>query len=262
MARLTILIPPANKKKVGGNPFAPDMFDYRSSSTFNYFSRLNVQRRALIDQLHSALEAGEEFVPPLDSAPQVDVLRNVYSGPLMSSLERYSAGRIYSALDFQGLPTGAQRRLLENGVIFSGMFGILRPDDLIPEYYLPMSASVPKTGAVADYWKPIISPILNPLVEGSVVWDLLPDYCKAAWDDEGTYDVRIFVRFVGKNGEELEESAAARIRGKLVGFLAKDATTDWEALKEWRPPIGFHLSEDFSQTDPDRDHLVLAFARR
>ena len=35
-------------KKAGGNPFAPDMFDYRTSNTFNYFSELNRDRRGLI----------------------------------------------------------------------------------------------------------------------------------------------------------------------------------------------------------------------
>ena len=48
----------------------------------------------------------------------------------MSALDRFSPGIMYEAMNFQALPTGAQRRLLENGIIFSGLFGLLRPDDL------------------------------------------------------------------------------------------------------------------------------------
>ncbi len=262
MARLSILIPPSNRKKVGGNPFAPDMFDYRSSNTFNYFSELNAERRALIDQLHVALKAGEEIAPPLDDSAKIDALRKIYRAPLMSALSRYSAGPIYSALDFQGLPTGAQRRLLETGIIFSALFGILRPDDLVPEYYMHMDAVVPGIGCMADYWRPVISPILNTLLTDSIVWDLLPQSYRNAWDNQATYNTRITVRFVDKEGVDLDESAAARIRGKLIGFLVKDASSAWDDLDEWRPPIGFYQSEEFSLTEEGQSEIVLAFARR
>ncbi len=55
MPNFAILLPPAEGKKTGGNPFAPDMFDYRSSDTFNYFNDLNPERRTLIDAVQQAL---------------------------------------------------------------------------------------------------------------------------------------------------------------------------------------------------------------
>ena len=262
MAKLSILIAPSNKKKVGGNPFAPDMFDYRSSNTFNYFSDLNVERRALIDKLHGALEATDELAPPLNDPAKLEVLRKIYRAPLLSALERYSPSRLYSALDFQGLPTGAQRRLLESGVIFSGMFGILRPDDLIPEYYLPMNATIPGIGGLADYWRPVISPMLNALLTDHIVWDILPVSYRNAWDNQTSYAKRITIRFVNTEGADLDDSTVARIQGKLVAFLVKDASTGWKDVDAWRPPIGFKWSEEFSVTDQGQNEVVLAFVRR
>ncbi|TDI73741.1 MAG: peroxide stress protein YaaA, partial [Bacteroidetes bacterium] len=56
MPNFSILLPSSDKQISGGNPLAPDMFDYRTSNTFNYFSDLNQDRRALIAALHGALE--------------------------------------------------------------------------------------------------------------------------------------------------------------------------------------------------------------
>ena len=58
--RFSILLPSAEGKQSGGNPLAPDMFDYRSSNTFNYFSELNPERRTLIDALQAQVEAASE----------------------------------------------------------------------------------------------------------------------------------------------------------------------------------------------------------
>ena len=52
MPNFAILLAPSDGKQEGGNPFAPDMFDYRSSNTFNYFNELNPSRRELIGALH------------------------------------------------------------------------------------------------------------------------------------------------------------------------------------------------------------------
>ena len=79
----------------------------------------------------------------------VDATGEIYRSPLMAAIDRYNPGVMYAAMQFPELPTGAQRRLLENGVIFSGLFGLLRPDDLIPNYRLKMDASV--EGPPADW---------------------------------------------------------------------------------------------------------------
>jgi len=156
MASFTILLPASEGKQPGGNPYAPDMFDYRASNTFNYFSDLNPDRRTLIDALHEAIEQGEGleklFGIKGDYLKQaIEANLKIYNSPLMAALDRYSPGVLYQAMDFASLPTGAQRRLLEHGIIFSGLFGLLRPDDLIPNYRLRMDASLPGIRGMGGY---------------------------------------------------------------------------------------------------------------
>src|SRR5690606_11220077 len=127
---------------------------------------------------------------------------DVYKSPLMAAIDRYGPGVMYQAMEFAALPTGAQRRLLENGVIFSGMFGLLRPDDRIPNYRRALAAPVEGIGKVSRYWRPHLSPLLNGRLEGKVVWNLPPAAHEAAWDDAGSY-VRMYrVKFFREEGSE------------------------------------------------------------
>jgi hypothetical protein len=262
MPNLTVLLAPAERKQPGGNPFAPDMFDYRTSGTFNYFDELNPERRELIDHLQDVIDEEDDEtlgeILRLEGHQLEEALRvnaEIYDAPLMSALDRYSPGVMYAAMDFANLPTGAQRRLLENGVILSGLFGLLRPDDLIPNYQLGMEAELPEVGPVADYWRPEISRILNDSLEDRWVWDLLPEAYRGAWDDEHTYEARVEVRFLEEEdgervpvtGEDLEVQ-----RGQFVNYVVQETAEDLVELHEWEEhPDGYVYDEGASTYDED-----------
>jgi hypothetical protein len=263
MPNLSILMAPAETKQPGGNPFAPDMFDYRTSGTFNYFDELNPERRALIDALQDTLEACDEEEladffglegPELDEAIRVN--SEIYDAPLMSALDRYSPSIMYAAMDFANLPTGAQRRLLENGIIFSGLFGLLRPDDLIPNYRLRMDAELPEIGSVAEYWRERHSDLLNDNLEGRFVWDLLSDVQHAAWTDEKTYEARYHVRHeVVEDGERKpveDEADIESLCGQFVNYIVEETAEDLEALEEWEDhPEGYRYDPDATTFDEE-----------
>lgn len=273
MPNFSILLPPAEGKQEGGNPYAPDMFDYRSSTTFNFFKDLNPERRELI-------RAVRKMVNDLDEDELENILgvkgdnleaaikanSTIMNAPLMSALDRYSPGVMYQAMDFPGLPTGAQRRLLEEGIIFSGMFGLLRPDDLIPNYKLRMDAKVPGIGAengngkVSQYWKPHISEQLNRVVTGRFVWNLLSGIHEEAWDDAHTYDAMVRVKFMRKKSGKLEavSHGVKPLRGRLVNYIVRETVEDLEEFHEWRHPDGYVMDRKLSSYDEDtRTHEVV-----
>lgn len=254
MPNLTVLLAPSDQKQPGGNPFAPDMFDYRTSGTFNYFDALNPERRTLIDTLQTVINNHDEETlaeifglegPALDEAIRVNT--EIYDAPLMSALDRYSPGIMYAAMDFANLPTGAQRRLLENGIIISGLFGLLRPDDLIPNYQLGITDEVPDLGQPVEYWRDSISPILNDYIDGRFVWDLLPDGHRDAWDDEHTYETRAVVHFEEDMGDGYEPVPQEELdiqRGQFVNYVMQETAEDFETLEEWEDhPDGFSFAK-------------------
>ena len=258
MAKFSILLPPSELQNKHGNKFAPDVFDYREKTTFNFFHQLIADRRALIDQIHRAIEVdGEEAVAAaLGSAQAVRVMKNVYAAELMAARKRYEAGPMFGALDFPGLPTGAQRRFLENSMIISGLFGLLRPDDLVPEYVLPIDADVPGTGPVFDYWRPIISPLVNEAVRGTFLWDLLPAEYRLAWADARTYRARARVRFFDRQGKEMEDTRM--LCGRLVNHLVQQNHVTLDSVRSWsaKDAQGFHLDEERSELEQAMNMVV------
>lgn len=250
----TILMPSAEGKKPGGNPLAPDIFDYRSSDTFNYFIDLNPERRKLIDalqyQLRNSNNAEKLFSLKGDNLQEaINVNLEIYDSALMAAIERYSAGVLYKALDFDELPTGAQRRLLENGIIFSGMFGLLRPDDLIPLYRLKMDVSVEEIGKVSAYWRPRLSETLNKVLEGKVVWNLLPGAFEDAWENAETYKAMYKLKFYKEEKGKLKPimHGVKELRGSLIHYISISLADTIEDLIEWDSPNGYEPDEELSE---------------
>ncbi len=245
------------------------MFDYRTPNTFNYFNELNAERRKIIGAVQEAIEAGgnlEELFAANGEylAQTISMNREIYDAPLMAALDRFSPGVMYEAMDFPGLPTGAQRRLLENGVIFSGLFGLLRPDDLIPNHRLPIESEVPNIGALTDFWRPIISPALNRTIADAFVWDMLPDSHLAAWEDDHSYAQIVRVTFYDeKNGTRKEPRAnVAPLRGKLVNFIVRESLEELEPLLEWTHPDGYAYDPDGTTENAASKEIKVAFVRR
>ncbi len=262
--RFVLLLASAEGKRHGGNPLAPDMFDYRASNTFNYFSELNPERRALIRAVQAQVEAGEGleklFGATADTlAGALNANRAILDSPLMAAIDRYGPGVMYEAMEFGALPTGAQRRLLENGVILSGMFGLLRPDDLIPDYRLRMDATVEEIGRVARYWRLIVSPPLNRLLAGKVVWNLLPATHEEAWEDDGSYARMYRLKFFREDGGVLKpvSHGVKPLRGSLAHFVALTLADTPEALFDWDAPEGYEPDLEASELDEKGGTLVL-----
>lgn len=245
------------------------MFDYRTPNTFNYFNELNPERRKIIGAVQEAIEAGgnlEELFAAngKDLAQAIQLNREIYDAPLMAALERFSPGVMYEAMDFPGLPTGAQRRLLENGVIFSGFFGLLRPDDLVPDHQLPIESEVPNIGALTDFWRPFVSPALNRTIAGAFVWDMLPDSHLAAWEDDHSYAQIVRVKFYNeKNGSRQEsDESLAPLRGKLVNFIVRESLEDLEPLLHWTHPDGYTYDPNGTTENAASKEIEIAFVRR
>ncbi|MDA1029064.1 MAG: peroxide stress protein YaaA [Bacteroidetes bacterium] len=270
MPKFSILLPPAEGKQEGGNPFAPDMFDYRTSNTFNYFHQLKPERRQLIDHLHTVIKSGEHDLGALfglkEAALETAVKANleIYKAPLISALDRYAPGVMYQAMDFPGLPTGAQRRLLEEGIIFSGMFGLLRPDDLIPMYKMKMDADIPGLGKVGDFWKEPLSKALNQTLKDRWVWNFLPGIHEAAWSNEVTYEAMVRVKFFTQKGgvREPVNHGVKPLRGKLVNYIVKETVEDLDLLIDWKHPDGYVLDPSVSSFDEESRTHVLSMVKR
>ena len=83
-------------------------------------------------------------------------------------------GVLFQALRLPELPAAARRRVL----IFSGLWGVVRPGDRIPAYKLAIGTRLPGLGPLAAHWR---APLRAALPDRGLVVDLRSGPYAAAW---------------------------------------------------------------------------------
>jgi hypothetical protein len=111
----------------------------------------------------------------------------------------------------------------------SGLFGIVRPFDMIPAYKLKMGAKLLRGKTGAAVWKSALTKSLAESAQDSVIWDLLPIEHSAAWDSSKVrYQTRFTVKFLERNA--VGELKTVNHRSKLLkGALIRHLVTNTEA---------------------------------
>lgn len=96
-------------------------------------------------------------------------------------------GVLYERLGLPSLPAGA----LEDVLIASALWGVVRPGDRIPAYRLSISARLPRLPGLASFWRPHLT---KALPDDGLVVDLRSGGYAAAWRPAGaeTVGVRAF----------------------------------------------------------------------
>lgn len=163
--------------------------------------------------------------------------------PTLPAIERY-VGVLFTHLDAPSLPAAAQSRLRRDVVVLSGLWGLVAPTDLIPEYRLTMGTALEPLGRLSGWWRPRLSPVLDRRVGGGVVWDLLSAEYAAAWRPTmgPTYARRITPRVVeevraadGTVARRTVSHQAKAVRGALARHVLVHGTTDPEDLVDLGP---------------------------
>lgn len=75
---------------------------------------------------------------------------------------------MYEAIDYRGMSSSAQKFFSEHFLILSGMYGILRPDDMIGNYKLPI-----ETKGLYQFWWDVIPEAIAEL-QAEYIINLLP----------------------------------------------------------------------------------------
>ncbi|MGH8880547.1 MAG: YaaA family protein, partial [Stackebrandtia sp.] len=110
----------------------------------------------------------------LDSAPTA-AAEDVYTGVL------------FEALDLPNLSPAARRLAGEKIVIFSGLWGVVRPVDAVPGYRCPIGAKLPGIGGLAPFWRRELAAELAKEFDGEFVLDLRSGSYAAMWRPAGAH---------------------------------------------------------------------------
>jgi cytoplasmic iron level regulating protein YaaA (DUF328/UPF0246 family) len=199
-------------------------------------------RAAVLDALAAVLRAGDAAaaalqLPPGVAAAALAADRAVLTSPTTPALRRY-AGVVYDGLGYAGLPAPVRRVAARDTLIFSGLWGVLRGDEAVPDYRVPAKAVLPGLGPVGRYWRRALEQELPGRLGSGLVVDLRSSDYAAMWRPPAALAARVVaVRVLSplpRGGHGVVSYPSKLAKGRLAAAL-------FTRLAEGRP---VHSAED------------------
>ncbi len=165
-------------------------------------------------------------------------------------------GDVYTGLDAYSLPTKKIQVLQDHLRILSGLYGLLKPLDLIQAYRLEMGTKLPigDSKNLYEFWKPIITKALNKeLEEGELFINLASTEYFSAIDTKALKVPVITPEFKDfKNGKlKIISFFAKKARGMMVRYIIDTNAQTIDDLKGFNYD-GYQYDANLSQGN----HLV------
>lgn len=208
-----VLLPPSEGKAEGGSRSAP----WRAES--GVFGRsLGHWREELARELRR-LKGGDAALLGVKGA-LLDRARaansSLIGAPTLPAWRRYT-GVVWDHLDLASLPISERTRATTSIVVVSGLAGLVRADDPLPDYRLKIGARLPGYGALSGWWRDDLTESLVTWLAGRTVVDLLPQEHRAAIDWSAVDAVR--VDLVARRGGRVGGHDAKAAKGLLARHL-------------------------------------------
>ena len=218
---MRLLLPPSETKRPGGRG--------RPLARRNPHPLLGPAREEVLTGLAELLRTPAAATAALllpaavrDAALLADA--RVRDSPTLPALRRYS-GVVYDGLGFDDLAPAEQRLAGHSCYVFSGLFGVVRGDEPIPDYRVPAKAVLPGVGTCATFWRRTLDPVFPALLQRGLVVDLRSSDYAAMWrPDRDTAQRVVTVRVLSPtpSGRLAVVSYASKLaKGRLAASLVR-----------------------------------------
>ena len=144
--------------------------------------------------------------------------------PCLPAWQRYT-GVVWDHLDLASLSATQRNAFTKRIIVPSGLLGLVRADDQIPDYRLKMGARLAPFGTMSKFWNEAITDALVAVVKKKVVVDLLPNEHRAAID-WNLLDNVVRVDLVSHSGAVVGGHNAKAAKGLLARHLLVSANAD------------------------------------
>jgi cytoplasmic iron level regulating protein YaaA (DUF328/UPF0246 family) len=237
-----ILLPPSEGKSDSIDLKNPSWDAVRNDSKYIHFSELNKKRLELIKSLQKyAKNADEKELEALfelkgknlDKAAAAT--KNLLVSPTMPAYRLYT-GVVYDNIEIDTLSKSALTNLTSKTYAISGLWGLVRLSDHLPDYKLKISSRFDDINLV-KYWMGDVSRLINQISKEKFVWDLLPNEHRKVWNDKCSAATHIAaVRFVEEKAGKLKVvgHTAKAYKGKLVREIVSHDIDSMDKFKSHR----------------------------
>lgn len=220
-----VLLPPSEGKSAGGHERSS--WDTHSGL---FGDALGDYRAEVRDRL-AALKGGDARLLGVKGAHLAraqESNRALPGSPTLPAWQRYT-GVVWDHLDLASM-TAAQRKSATTRLFVpSGLLGMVRADDPIPDYRLKMGARLAPFGVMAKWWRDDLTEAFAAVVKKRVVIDVLPNEHRAAFDFSLVTSVR-HVDLVSRTGGIVGGHNAKAAKGLLIRHLLLTKGTSIERM--------------------------------
>ncbi len=249
---MLVLLSPAKtlNEKCGLPPIAPTM------------PRLLPQSQALIETLRKLSVADiQALMGVSEKIAQVNFTRYANFGKDngKAALLLFK-GDVYTAMQAEKYNAKEWEFAQANLRMLSGLYGVLRPADLMQAYRLEMGTKLANSGGknLYDFWRGKICPLLNQDIENAgakQVINLASQEYASAVDFKQLCVPTINVQFKEQRGNKLQIIGimAKRARGLMADYIVSGAVTSPEKLFAFNVG-GYEFREDLSA---ERDYVFV-----
>ncbi|MBU6233081.1 MAG: peroxide stress protein YaaA [Acidobacteria bacterium] len=214
---MIILLPPSEGKAPGGTGIW-------QPGDGSFGPELERARRAVIRDLATASDAHLKVRGDLAIAARRTNLR-IGKGPSLPAHQRYT-GVVFQGLDVASLGGSEKKEALRSIVVVSGLLGLVRLADGVPEYRAPIDARTSRLGKLSQFWLDELTKTLQGLARRHVILDLLPQAHRAAVTATGDWRRIDLVSAQGVGGH-----AAKFAKGRLARWIIENGS---DGLDRWR----------------------------
>jgi cytoplasmic iron level regulating protein YaaA (DUF328/UPF0246 family) len=247
-----LLLPPSEGKTGGGS--GPALGPRPALST----PQLAAPRQRLVAALRRAARADPDLLatglrlPAGRADAALAANRDVTTAPTRPALDRY-AGVAYAALDVASLTSAARRRAEQEVLVLSGLWGVVRGADPVPDYRVPAGGTVAGIGGVTAHWRGPLAEVLPGVVGDEAVLDLRSTDYRAMWRPAGGQrDQVVAVRVLAERGAGARRTVAPvshhakTVKGLVVRHLVSGRHRHRDpmaALADAAAALGLRLSD-------------------
>ena len=207
---MLILLPPSEGKAAAPRRGAALGLDRLS------LPALTEARTAILDDLVKLSTDPEAALDVLGLTPGLagEAARNaaLWTAPTQPAATLYT-GVLYDALDLASLTGPALARARRQLLIFSGLWGVLRPGDRVPSYRCAIGVRLPGVGPLTAHWRTALPPVLDALAGDGLVLDLRSSAYTPMWTPRNAVSVRVL------HGGKVVSHFNKATKGRLVRAL-------------------------------------------
>ena len=167
--------------------------------------------------------------------------QDIFKSHCAKAIERYT-GVVYEYLNWETLDENAKDYMEKHVRIFSGLFGLLTPNTLIPNYKLKMNVL-----SLQYHWTPVLT---KELEKEDLVFDLLPQVHRKAYKPAKNV-IKIDFSVVKKGKKTAAGHFGKAVKGKFIRYLAQNNVLTLDDFKGFEYD-GFHW---------DKNHFIKEIIR-